>query len=425
MLCGTATNFSQMIFYRVIQGIGGGSLIPISQAILRESFPQEEQGMAMAVYGMAVVLAPAMGPILGGWLTDNYGWQWIFYINVPVSVIGMVLVRAYVQDPPYLRRGVRSIDWIGIALLTICLTGMQIVLERGQEQNWFESRAIVIGTVITFIAAIAMILWELRASDPVVPIRLLRDVPLSVGSLMGLVFGVALFGTTFILPQFTQELLGYSAFQAGLILAPRALALLLVMPIAGWAYRYVDARLLVLLGLGIIVWSYYDLSRLSLDAGFWVIVPALLLMGAGMPFMFVTLSTVALSTVRRHEMTAASSIYTLARRIGGNIGYALAATLVVRGTQVQRVHLVNRVGATPQYQAFRSHVVPLLHGHGLPMSEAAHAALALANRLVNEQARMLAYNDLSLIFGLSFLIVLPLVIFLPRRSKRGMPKPMH
>ncbi|HWB53221.1 MAG TPA: DHA2 family efflux MFS transporter permease subunit [Tepidisphaeraceae bacterium] len=423
ILCGTSTNFTQMIIYRVIQGIGGGSLIPISQAILRESFPQEEQGMAMAVYGMAVVIAPAVGPILGGWLTDNYGWQWIFYINVPVSIVGMMLVMAYVQDPPYLVRGVKSIDWQGIALLTVCLTGLQVVLERGQEDNWFQSQFIVWGPVITVVAALALIFWELRAREPIVPIRLLRNVPLSMGSIIGLVFGVGLFGTTFILPQFTQELLGYPAFQSGLILAPRALTLLLMMPVAGWAYRYVDPRILVLIGMAIIAWTYYDLSRLSMEAGFWTIVPALLLMGAGMPFMFVTLSTVALSTVRREEMTAASSLYTLARRVGGNLGYAMAATLIARGTQVQRTHLVNRVGWSMQWEQFKSHMSAALQSRGVPLSQAAHAVLAVANRMINQQARMMAYNSLSIILGLTFVLVLPLILFLPGRMRGGKVEP--
>lgn len=418
VLCGTATNFSQMLVYRVIQGIGGGALIPVSQAILRETFPSEQQGMAMAVYGMGVVLAPAIGPILGGWLTDNYGWPWVFFINVPVCALGMLLVSRFVHDPAYLKRGVKSIDWLGIALLTVTLTGMQVVLERGQEKNWFESNQIVLGTVVTVAAMLALVFWELRTAEPVVNLRMLKNRNLTIGSSMGLVFGVALFGTTFILPQFTQELLGYPAFQAGLVLAPRALSLLLFMPVAGWLYRQVDSRLLVLLGIGIITWSYYDLTSLNLNAGFWNLAPTLLIMGAGMPFMFVTLSTVSLSTVDRSNMTDASSIYTLARRVGGNIGYALVATLVSRGEQIHRFHLASHVSGMDQItQARESAMTQLLHHLGVGAASAARTALALTNRLIDRQAAMMAYNDVSLFFGLIFVAIVPFVFLLPGRAE--------
>src|SRR5262245_65013161 len=200
MLAGTAQTFTQMLCYRVIQGIGGGSLIPLSQAILRETYPPEEQGMAMAVFGMGVVLAPAMGPILGGWLTDNYGWPWIFYINIPFSIVGMLMVGTFVEDPPYLQRGVTNIDWLGIVLLTVGLTGMQIVLERGQEHQWFQSTWIPAGTVVTVVTLTSLVVWELCAREPIINFRVLRNIPLSVGAGVGLLFGLALYGTTFSLP---------------------------------------------------------------------------------------------------------------------------------------------------------------------------------------------------------------------------------
>src|SRR3989442_1527537 len=244
MLAGTAQTFTHMLCYRILQGIGGGSLIPISQAILRETYPPEEQGMAMAIFGMGVVLAPAMGPILRGWLTDNYGWPWVFYINVPVSIVGLLLVSAFVEDPPYLRRGITRVDWVGIVLLTLGLTGMEIVLVRGQENNWFQSRGITAGAMITVIALTTLVLWELRTREPIINFRVLRNIPLSVGAGMGLLFGMVFFGTTFSLPQLTQHLLHYSAYQAGLVLMPRSLTLFLLMPLAGWLFNYLDPRLL-------------------------------------------------------------------------------------------------------------------------------------------------------------------------------------
>jgi len=418
ILCGTAQTFTQMLIYRTFQGIGGGALIPVSQAILRETFPAEEQGMAMGVFGMGVVLAPAMGPILGGWLTDHFGWPWIFYINIPVSIAGILMVTAFVQDPSYLRRGIKKIDWPGLALLTITLTFMQIVLERGQSENWFESNLIIAGTVICIAAIIGLVFWELKTDEPVINFRLLRNIPLSIGSGMGIVFGIALFGTTFILPQFTQDLLGYPAFEAGLVLAPRAFMLVLFMPIAGWLYRHVDPRWLVFTGILIIYWSYYDLAHLSLAAGFWNLAPMLLIMGIGMPLMFVTISTVSLSAVPPADMTDAASLYTLARRIGGNIGYALVATLVSRGVQIHRVYLVDHVNLFDNnYLDFQSKALSTLLHAGIDPNEVKHAVTSLTDLMVNRQATMLAYNDVSWILGLLFLSTIPVILLLPGRGK--------
>ena len=418
ILCGTATTFTQMIVYRIIQGIGGGALIPVSQAILRETFPPAQQGMAMALYGMGVVLAPALGPICGGWLTDVLGWPWIFYINVPVCIIGMALTMKFVHDPPYLRRGVQSVDWLGIFLLSVALTGMQIVLERGQGENWFESDMILAGTVATLLAFLALIYWELRCPDPVVNLRVLKDRNLTLGSTMGLIFGVSLFGTTFILPQFTQELLGYPAFQAGLALAPRAVTLLLFMPVAGWLYQRVGARALVLAGIVIIVWSYYDLMQLNIQAGFLNLIPPLLIMGVGMPFMFVPLSTVSLCTVARSDVTDASSIYTLARRVGGNIGYALVATLLDRGIRVHRGYLAEHISDLSQNtQDYQATLVQLLHNLGVDAVSASKLALGMLEKLLMRQATMLAYNDISFIFGCLFFLLVPMVAFLPSKAR--------
>ena len=417
VLCGTAVSFPQMLFYRVLQGIGGGSLIPVSQAILRESFSEKEQGMAMALFGMGVVLAPGIGTILGGWLTSHYGWPWIFFINIPVSIVGILMVIAFVHDPQYLRRGVRKVDWYGIALLTIALTTMQIVLERGQSKNWFASGMIMFGTFTCVMALIGLVYWEMKTPEPVINFRILRNIPLTLGSSIGIIFGIALFGTTFILPQFTQSLLGYPAFQSGLVLAPRAFMLMLCMPIVGRLYNHVDAKVLVMTGVGITFYAYYDLAGLSLAAGFWNIVPMLVIMGVGMPFIFVTISTLSLSTVPRPDMTDATSLYTLARRIGGNIGYALAATLVDRGMQIHRVDLVGNVSSFNPIFTKYSHMTAKVMSHtGLNPHALQNTVHALINRTVNIQSTMLAYNGLSWIFGLLFLSTIPLVLLLPGRS---------
>jgi len=416
ILCGTATSFPQMIIYRIIQGIGGGALIPVSQAILRETFPPAQQGMAMALYGMGVVLAPALGPICGGWLTDAWGWPWIFYINVPICALGMLLTMRFIHDPPYLRRGIQSVDWLGITLLTVCLTGMQVVLERGNDENWFESSMIIWWTAASVASLAVLIFWELRCREPVVSFRVLKDRNLVLGSVMGLVFGISLFGTTFVLPQFTQRILGYPAFESGLVLAPRALVLLVCMPFVGWAFQRVGAKPLLMIGLGVIILAYYELMQLSTTAGYLDLIPPLLIMGIGMPFMFVPLSTVSLMTVDKSQMTDASSIYTLTRRVGGNLGYSLAAVLLDRGEAIHRVYLTEHVSQlSPITQEYLARTVNALLAKGVGAVQATHLALGLLEQKVMRQATMMAYNDISFVFGCMFLLLIPMILLMPGR----------
>jgi DHA2 family multidrug resistance protein len=416
VLAGTARTFPEMMVYRAIQGMGGGCLIPVCQAIMREAFPAAEQGMAMAIYGMGVVLAPAIGPIFGGWLTDNYGWPWIFYINLPICAFGMLMVSAFVQDPPYLKRGVSRIDGLGIVLLATGLTAMQMVLEHGQQLNWFQSDFIIGGTAVSVVTLTALVFWELHVDEPIVNLRLLKDIPLAAGCAIGLVFGIGLFGTTFILPQFTQTVLGYPAYQSGLVLFPRAVILFLAMPVVGWLYKYFDARLLVAVGIGFICWTFVDLYGLSLDADFWAMSRPLLLMGIGMPFLFVTMTAISLSSIAKKDMTEASSIYTMTRAVGGNIGYALVATLIANYTQIHRAMLAKNITSlNPAFRAMQDGISGYVFRHGIDRVDASHAAMAIINAQLQRQSTMLAYNDVSLVLGGLFVATIPLLIFMPGR----------
>jgi DHA2 family multidrug resistance protein len=418
VLAGTAQTFAQILLYRTIQGLGGGSLIPLSQAIMRETFPPEEQGMAMAIYTMGVVIAPGLGQVVGGWLTDHYGWPAIFYINIPFSLMGILMVSIFVEDPPYLQRGVRHIDWFGIVLLTVGLTGMQIVLERGQQEDWFASRWITMASIMTAMVMGLLVVWELRAKEPVIHFRMLRNLHLCIGSGVGLIFGVALFGTTFILPQFTQNLLGYPALLAGLVLLPRSMTIFLVSPIIGRLYNYVDPRLLIMVGIGIIYVAYQQLAHLSLQVGFWNLVPVLMLLGLGMPCMFSTLATLALSTIKREQMTAASSLFTLARRVGGNLGYALVVTLVERRSMFHRVHLIPHISSlnSTYLTSHASLAAQIGRQQAADPASIQFKTLALINTMVNRQAKMLAYNDVSWFLAMMFLLVLPCIPFLRRKQ---------
>jgi DHA2 family multidrug resistance protein len=414
VLAGTSKTFTQMIFYRTLQGIGGGSLMPCSQAIARETFPPAEQGMAMAIYSMGVVLAPALGPVVGGWLVDNYGWQWVFYINVPFCIAGILMVAAFVKDPPYLKRGVGRIDWIGIALLTIGLTAAQIVLERGEEVDWFASNWIVAGAITAAIALSALVAWELWTDEPVINFRLFRNIPLSVGSGLGVVLGFALFGSSFLLPQFTENLLQYPAYKAGMVLMPRALAMLLVMPIVGRLYNLISPRILIVAGVIALAVAYSWLGPFTLYVSFWSFLPILVITGVGMGASMVTLSTVSLTTMPRTQMTAASSLSTLTRREAGNVAYAVLATLLARRTQYHRSVLVDTINPTnPAYLSALSDFSAYLAGAGVPAPTLQRRDLAMVNAIINRQSTMMAYNDCFWMMMPLFIIAMPLILLVP------------
>ncbi|MGH7931814.1 MAG: DHA2 family efflux MFS transporter permease subunit [Candidatus Binataceae bacterium] len=417
ILAGTSRTFGQMLFYRVIQGVGGGTLIPASQAITREKFPPAEQGMAMAVYSMGVMLAPTLGPVVGGWLVDNWGWRWIFYINVPFAIAGILMISAFVQDPPYLKRGFERIDWGGIGLLSVGLTALQVVLERGQEVDWFSNHWIVIGTITAVLAIFGLIVWELMRDEPIVNLRLFRNLRLSAGSGMGAVIGFALFGSTFLLPQMTQDVLNYPAFQSGLVLFPRAAAMFMIMPIVGRIYNYVSPRILIGFGMAMLAISYWGLGHLSLNVGFWNFVPLLIETGIGIGCSMVILSTVSLSSMPHANMTAAAGLYTLVRRVSGNVAYAVLATLIARRTQFHRANMIDNVtglsGAFSQYdKAFGARMTA--YGYSRPTFKMRD--LAMVNNIINRQSTMMAYNDTYTLLAYLFLLALPLTLLLPRRG---------
>jgi DHA2 family multidrug resistance protein len=387
-LAGTSQTFGQMLLYRVMQGLGGGALIPASQAITRERFPPAEQGMAMALFSMGVMLSPTIGPMVGGWLIDHWGWRWIFYINVPIAVVGIAMVSLFVHDPPYLKRGFARIDWVGIALLTVGLTTLQLVLERGQSFGWFASNWIIAGAVVAVFANAALVIWELVSREPIINFRLFHNLRLSIGSGLGAIIGFALFGSTFLLPQMTQEVLGYPAFRAGLVLFPRAASMILIMPLVGRMYNLVSPRILISFGITMLAISFWQLGHLSIAVRFSGFVGPLIETGIGMGCSMVLLSTISLSSLPRADMTAAAGIYTLIRRVSGNVSYAVLATLVERRTIFHRAPLI-----------------------GL----ARHNPASPAN-ILNHSAKMLAYTDCYKLLAWLFVLALPLTLLLPRRG---------
>ncbi len=419
ILCGAARSIEVMILARALQGIGGGGLIPLSQAITLETFPEEERGMAMALYTMGVAVAPAVGPVLGGWLTDTYGWPWIFYINLPIGIFGIFMSILVLRDPPYMQRRLIRIDVVGIVLLVVGLTTLQLFLERGEREQWFESTFIIVTALIAGVTLVALVIWELYTDEPVIQFRLLRNVPFTAGICLGALFGITLFGSFFVLALFLQRLQGFSVMDSGIFQMPRMLSVLIVTPIIGRLYNYIDSRLLISCGVGLMMIGYLDMAGFTLDVGLPQMLPSFLLTGAGMAFMFGPMSTVVMQTIPLTMLTAASSLYTLGRRIGGNVGYAFVASQIEQRAALHRARLVDHV--TP-YDVSTTQTLDGLAGGiatsgGLPPGVAEDSALKLLDGLVTRQATMLAYNDIFWLMGMVFILGVPFLLLLGKRRQ--------
>jgi DHA2 family multidrug resistance protein len=418
--CGMARDMTSMVTFRVIQGIGGGALIPVSQSILRETFPPEEQGMAMGIYGLGVVMGPAIGPTLGGWLTTHYSWPWIFYVNVPVGMINLLLVSRFIEDPPYLIRETGKVDLLGVGLLAVGLGSLQIMLEKGQQKDWFSSNFITYLALVAAVGLFFFVLRELITDRPAVDLRMLKNLTFTSGTFIGGILGMGLFGTLFLLPLLLEQLLGYSAFDSGLALVPRSLAMAVTMLIAGRLYNKVGPRLLVFLGLTISGLSFWELSRLSLNVGLWDIAFPQFIQGVGFGTIFVALSTVSLSDISKTKMQAATGLYNVVRLVFGSIGLAIAATELDKGTVRYGAILMRNV--TEYRDTALEWLRTLSEGMAAKGSDGVSAqsqALGLIRVEVTRQAMMIAFNRLFFMVCLLFVFSLPLVSLLRVRDKHG------
>jgi DHA2 family multidrug resistance protein len=418
MLCGLARNLPLMVLFRVLQGIGGGALITIPQAILRETFPAEEQGMAMGLYGMGVVLAPALGPTLGGWLTDNYSWPWIFYINVPVGILNLMLVSRFIHDPPYLQRAKNRIDWEGLGLLTVGLGALQLMLEQGERREWFDSSYILAMCGIAIVGLILFIWRELKAEHPAVELQVLKDPSFTSATMLGGILGMGLMGSLFLLPLFLQQLLGYTAMTSGVALMPRSLAMAVVMPIGGRFYNRFGPKVFVGAGLAVSAASFYQLSHLTAQIGFWNIFWPQLWQGVGFSLIFLALSTAALANVPHPLMTQASGLYNVVRQIFGSVGIAIAASQLTRGVARYHATLLQDVGSSdPSALSFIRSVTAGMVRSGADQITARMRALRLLDLSILREASVAAYNHVFALVTVLFLLAVPFVFFL--RSARG------
>src|ERR1700716_1206384 len=332
-LCGLPPPPRVLVLFRVVQGLPGGALQPLSQAVLLEAFPPQDRGKAMGFWGLGIVVAPILGPVLGGWLTDNYSWRWVFYINIPVGIASIVMTKLYIFDPPYLRAQSRKIDYWGIGMLAVGIGALQIVLDKGQEDHWFSSNMIVALSIVAAVTLIALIWHLLGTDDPIVDLRVFKERSYAVGVFLMTVVGFVLYGSMVLLPVMMQKLLGYPPLQAGIAMAPRGIGSFVMMPVTGLMTGRFDPRKLLTIGLVVGGMTLIWLSTLNLQAGYWDIFWPQLAQGAGMALLFVPLTTVAMDAIPRERMGNATSLFNLMRNIGGSIGIAMTGTMLVRDRQ--------------------------------------------------------------------------------------------
>ena len=418
-LCGFAPNLPLLVFFRVVQGACGGNLQPQTQAVLWETFPVEKRGEAMGFLGLGFVTAPLLGPMMGGWLTDNYSWRWVFYINIPIGIIAIFLLQRYLFDPSYLRKASRRIDFTGLSLLVIAVAALQIMFDKGQIEDWFESDLIRTLAVLGVAGLVLFIIHELQTRDPVVDLRVFRNATFASGNFLMLVIGFSIYGAMVLLPLMLQTFMGYSAVDAGIATAPRGLGSLIAMPVVGRLTRWFDHRRLLIGGLLAAALTMFGFARLNLNAGYWDFFWPQVLQGMALGFVWVPLSVIAMAQIPREETGNATSIFNLVRNFGASMGIAIVVTMLARGQQVHTAILAANVN--PYDMASRSAAYATRSAwmaNGFDATTAAQMTNGSLFQAVQRQAGMLSFVDIYWVLGTLYLILIPCVFIM----KRPVPK---
>ncbi len=407
ILCGMAPSLPWLIFFRVVQGTTGGGLVPLSQAVLLESFPVEERGKAMAFWGIGMIAFPILGPTVGGWLTDNYSWRWVFYINVPVGIISLVMMQMFISDPPYLRRVSRRIDTWGLGLLVVGMGALQIMLDKGQEEDWFGSDFITTLAVIAAVGLVAFAIHEMRAREPLVDFHLLKYRTFATGVFVGGVLGFVLFGSMVMLPLFMQQLLGFPAVTAGWWMSPRGLGTLVFLPLTGILLgRRWDPRILLTLGLVLASAAFWMYASLDLDAAGMDFLWPQIVQGAGLSMVFTPLSTISMDPIPLESMGFATSLFSMSRNIGSSMGISFVTTEIARRSQFHQARLVE--GITP-YNPAVQRMLHSLGGAVGTIGDQSRQALGVIYGQVLREAAAITFLELFHVLGVLFLLVTPLV----------------
>jgi DHA2 family multidrug resistance protein len=425
-LCGLAPTLGSLIFFRILQGATGGALQPLSQAVLLEAFAPQDRGKAMGFWALGIVVAPILGPVLGGWLTDNYSWRWVFYINIPVGIASIVMTKMYIFDPPYLKAESRKVDYWGIGMLAVGIGALQIVLDKGQEDDWFSSHTIVVLSVIAAVGLVALVIHELTTDDPVVDLRVFKERSYSVGVFLMTVLGFVLYGSLVLLPIMLQTLLGYPPLQAGIAMAPRGIGSFVFMPFVGILTGLVDSRLLLFSGLVIGGSTLIWLGQLNLQAGYWDIFWPQWVQGMAMGLLFVPLTTVTMAGIPREKMGNATSLFNLMRNLGGSIGIAATGTMLAR----DQVRIAATLGTnmTPFDVATQSRLAAMTQAFMAAgadqVTALSRAQAALAGEL-HRQAAMVAFVHIFQLLGALFVVLSPLVLLMRKPDSHAGPVAAH
>ncbi|MGE4539352.1 MAG: DHA2 family efflux MFS transporter permease subunit [Desulfovibrio sp.] len=396
MMCGLATSLGMLIFFRIVQGIGGGGLQPMSQAILLEAYPPKERGLAMAIFAMGAVLGPILGPLLGGYITDNYSWRWIFNINVPVGMLAMVLIWLYIRDPDYLERRKKgdTVDYIGLALLSLGLGSLQVVLDKGQQDDWFNNDFILTLSVVAAISLTSFVVWELMRKEPIVDLKVFKDRSFATGNVVMFFGYFAFFGAIVLLPLYLQNLMGYTAFLSGVVLGPGGLIMLVILPVVGKLTQKVDARFILFVGLLVSAYSLFNMAGFSLDIDLGTAITARNIQAVGIAFFFVPLSYLTMAFIPKKGMNNASAVFNLLRNLGGSFGVAFVTTLLARRAQFHQARLIESM--TPYnltYQSTFEQIKSYLAAKSLGLYDASQMAGAALYKLMLQQANAMAFCD--------------------------------
>ena len=430
-LCGNATNIWELVFFRFLQGVGGGALLVTSQTIITESYPPEKRGMAQAIYGLGVIIGPTLGPPLGGYIVDNFSWPYIFYINIPIGVVATLLTLQFVRSPKFAdKKSVHEIDWLGIALLALTVGSLQYVLERGQEDDWFNSNIIITLTIASVMGLFFFIWRELTYRNPIVELRVLKNGNLRVGTVFSFILGFGLYGSTFLIPLYTQSILGWTALQSGALMIPAALTTAFMMPIIGrLLQKGIPQQYLVALGMLIFfVYSFWGYKIITPDTGkdafFWMLITR----GAGLGLLFIPITTLSLSTLKGIEIGQGAAFTGMMRQLGGSFGVAAITTYISRQSMVHRNDLVSKLDTNSL--AVQERVAQMQHffmAKGKSANDALKAAYQALDLNVTKQATVLSYMDVFLYLALMFLTCVPIVLLVKgnRKKKVDLAEAMH
>jgi len=415
LLCGLAWSIQSLVVFRILQGLSGGSLQPISQSILLETFPPSQHGTAMAIFGIGIMFGPIIGPFLGGWITDNWSWHWIFFINIPAGIISILMSLLFIVDPAYIRDLKMKIDYWGLAFLSVGIGCLQIMLDKGQREDWFSSDFITWLCVASIMSLVIFIIVELFAKHPIVDLRILKNFSFSLGNIIIFFVFVNLFGSIVLLPMYLQSLMGYTSTLAGLVLAPGGAATLMVMPIVGLLITRINSKGIVIAGIVVTAYSTYLMSAFNRMADFNTVVWPRIIMGIGVGLIIIPLTTLTLSRLKKEQLGNATSIFNLVRNIGGSFGVAISTTILTRRAQFHQARLIDHL--TPfdmTYSMGSSQAAHVLRQQGMDPSVAGQGGLAAIYDQVIREASMMSFNDIFYLLSVMLVLTVPLVFFMRR-----------